>query len=108
MDIISVAKMIEKAIAAIGEEGAKSAKLSEDRARAMLERDKAIALAILKHRSEGIPVSLIDKLVRADEKVLEATYRYEVAESAYRAHFARMENLRAQLNGLQSIYKHLD
>jgi len=102
---VKIAEMIEKAIAALGEEGRKSEGLIEAKAKSMAEYDKQFAVACAKLKANGVPVGMIDRLAKGE--TAEILYARIVAEEALRAHYARMEQLQAQLNGLQSLNRYL-
>ncbi|KKN75907.1 hypothetical protein LCGC14_0376150 [marine sediment metagenome] len=106
MEAIQVGAEIEKAIAALGEEGTKSKDLIQAKARAMADYDKELGRKVGALRASGTAVSIIDK--KAKGETSEMLYKRIVAEESLKAHYSRMGQLEAQLNGLQSLNKHLE
>ncbi len=117
MDAIQIARHIEGLIVAIG----KCRREIEDKGKAKAksisdyDRKLAITLATLRN-SESYqigdktykqpPVSIMEKIAKgicSDE-----LYAREVAESGYKACISNLEALKAQLNGYQSIFRHLE
>lgn len=107
MDIVKIADLIVKIITEIGDVRRQINELSEKKARAVSNYDKKLGIAIITLREEGkFPVTLIEKIAKklcADER-----YKMELAEGLYKACISNLEALKAQLNGYQSIYKHLE
>jgi len=106
MEAVSVAQQIEKLIEAIRVEGARSTELIEAKAAAMRDYDKELGVAVAALKAAGTAVSIIDR--RAKEKAADLLYEKIVAEETLKAHFKRLEYLAAQLNGYQSINRHLE
>lgn len=106
MDVLSVAKQIEKIIEAIRVEGAKSKGLIKDMARAAADYDKEVekAIAVL----ESMDCAVTTRKDKAKGRASEFLYRKLSTEKTLKAHFARIEYLLAQMNGYQSINKYLD
>ena len=98
---------MERAINALGEEGEprKVLEMIKTKAQAMAEYDKQRGMATGALKKDGVAVSIID--ARAKEIVSEFLYLKIIAEESLKAHYSRMEQLKAQLNGLQSINRHL-
>ena len=105
MELIEVAKKMEQAMQALGLEGKRSLELIKAKATAMAEYDKMLGVHVGTLRAEGTPVSVIDKIAKGN--VSEFLHKKIVAEEILKAHYSRMEQLKAQLNGLQSINRHL-
>ena len=106
MDVIQTAKRIENAIIALGNEGKKSFDLIQAKAGAMREYDKTLTVTITTLKAEGNAVSIIDKLAKG--RTSDLLIKKILAEEMLKAHYSRIEQLKAQLNGLQSIFRHLD
>ena len=106
MTPLQVAVHIEKLIDAIREEGANSVSLIQAKAESARVYDKAIAVRSVELRSEGVPATLIEKQAKGDASQLLS--EKIVAEESLKAHFNRIDYLKAQLNGFQSINRHLD
>ena len=105
MEPVEVARQIETCIRAIGEEGKLSPDLIEGRAMAIRDYDKALSIEEVKLRDDKVPATMVKDVARGN--ISEARYKLEIAEGSYKAHFSRLDCLKAQLNGLQSINRHL-
>jgi hypothetical protein len=117
MDIIKVKECIEKLISEIGKCRREIEAKGQARAKAITEYDKAMAITMSMLRNDKLymlagkeypqpPVTIIEKLAKGICE--QQRYDMEIAESGYRACISNLEALKAQLNGYQSIYKHLD
>ena len=101
-----VARDIQAIIDAIKAEGTLSAGLIQTKASAMRDYDKNIATRSVRHKADGMAITLIKDQAKGDAS--ECLYAKIVAEETLKAHWERLKYLQAQLNGYQSIYKHLD
>jgi len=106
MTVIELAKDMERAIRALSKEGDKAAGLIELKALAMAEYDKRLGMTIGAMKASGTAVTIIDKLAKGE--VQSYLYKKIIAEESLKAHYSRMEQLKAQLNGLQSMNRYLD
>lgn len=106
MEVLDIAKKIEMVIEALKVEGKRSEDLIKLKADAMCVYDKAIGVRSLIHRDAGMAVTMIGHQAKADSSQL--LREKVVAEETLKAHYSRIETLRAQLNGYQSIYRNLD
>jgi hypothetical protein len=106
MEVLQVAEQIEKIIVALTKEGKLSKGFIEAKAKASAEYDKSVGVRTAALKAAGKPSTIIKELAKGDAS--DALYAKIVAEDGVRSHFARMENLRAQMNGYQSINKYLD
>ena len=106
MDIIKTAKMIELAIERLGDEGKKLEGLTQATALASSEYDKAIGLRIAKLKGDGTPTTIVEKLAKGD--CADLLYMKILAEGQLKACYSNIDRIKAQLNGYQSINKHLD
>jgi len=104
-EVVAVAEQIKKLIEAIRIEGARSNVLVLAKAEAMRLYDKAIAVKELKLKSEGMAIGLINHQAKGDASQLMC--EMIVAQESLKAHWQRLAYLLAQLNGWQSIYRHL-
>lgn len=117
MDIIKVRDCIEKLISEIG----RTRREIEDKGRAKAkaisnyDRKMAVTLATLRNSEtyelagktyKQPPVSILEKLAKGI--CSEERFAMEVAESGYKACSSNLQALMAQLNGYQSIFRHLD
>lgn len=105
MEVLQIAERIEKCIDAISLEGKNSGKLIEAKANTMAEYDKAVGVTIASLKAAGKPTTIVEKLAKGN--VSDTLYKKILAEETLKAHYCRMENLRAQLNGLQSMNRHV-
>ena len=105
LDIKSIADEIEKKIAQIDVGRKILIDRIDEKARAISEYDKRLAIRILELQSEGTPATLCEKLAKGD--CWQQRLEMEKAEGMYKAATSGMESLMAQLNGLQSIFRHL-
>ncbi len=104
-EVVVVAKQIEAIIKAVKTEGGRSNVLILAKAEAMRVYDKAIAVKELKLKNEGMAIGLINHQAKGDASQLMC--EMIVAQESLKAHWQRITYLLAQLNGWQSIYRHL-
>lgn len=105
LDVIQVSDEIRQAVRALGEEGQKSASLIEAKAKTSAEYDKYIGIATAKLKAVGEPIGVIEKQVKGEAG--ELLYAKIVAEESLKAHYSKIDRISAQLNALQSIFRHL-
>ena len=105
MDIIETAQKIEDLIKALSAELERSEGLIAQKAETAAAYDKAAAVQAVRLKDEGLPIGLIEKIVKGELADLAA--KKIQAEEILRAHFWRLEVLKAQLNGYQSINRYL-
>lgn len=117
MELIAVKDCIEKLISEIGKSRREIEDKGKARAKAIMEYDKALAISIATLRNDKNyllygkqypqpPTTIIEKLAKGI--CAQQAYDKEIAESGYKACISNLEALKAQLNGYQSIYRHLD
>ena len=107
MDVMKVKDCIEKIISEIGHCRREIETKGNARARAISNYDKQLKIAIVVLREEGkFPATLIEKIAKG--VCCDHREQLELAEVGYKACISNLEALKAQLNGYQSIYKHLD
>ena len=117
MDVIQIAKEIEKKIKLLESARGLLGGLAADKANAMANYDKNLAITIIKLRNgkafvvdeETIkepPTTLVEKIAKGIcwESKLQADH----AEAEYKLALSKLESVKAELNGYQSIYRHLD
>ena len=107
MEALPVAQRIEMLIKEIGKCRREIEAKGIARAKAISNYDMRMGIALVTLRDEGkYPVTILEKVA----KKLCATDRedLEIAESGYKACICNLEALKAQLNGYQSIYRHLE
>ncbi len=106
MEIQEVAAQIEKAIEAIKVEGQRSILLIKNEAESMRDYDKQVAVESVRHKDAGMAITMIRDQAKGDAS--DALCTMIMAQKTLKAHWERLKYLQAQLNGLQSIYRHLD
>lgn len=104
-EAVAVARRIESIIEAVKVEGRKSKDLIIAEAEAMRDYDKEIAIRELAYKQGGMPATLISHQAKGD--ACELLCKMIVAQKSLKAHWQRLGYLLAQLNGYQSIYRHL-
>ncbi len=104
-EVVAVAEQIKKLIEAVKVEGARSNVLIMAKAEGMRLYDKAIAVKELKLKNDGMAIGLINHQAKGDASQLMC--EMIVAQESLKAHWQRITYLLAQLNGWQSIYRHL-
>ena len=105
MEALQVATHMETIIRRLAEEGAKAETLIVDMAKATADYKRERAVASITLKAKGVPVTLIKHQAEGEIADLEAEMIR--ATHALKAHFAKREDLRSQLNGYQSINRHL-
>jgi hypothetical protein len=99
--------LIQKIISGIGDCRRDIETKGNARANAISNYDKQLKIAIVTLKENGkFPATLIEKIAKgvcSDHRLT-----LELAEVGYKACISNLEALKAQLNGYQSIYKHLD
>lgn len=117
MELIKLSQAIQSKI----EELRKGRQLLKDRAEqkaiAMADYDRSLAIIILKLKN-GVPMEFEgEKVVNPPVSVIEKIAKgmcwnqkleKEKAEASYKAGITSMESLKAELNGLQSINRYLE
>ena len=107
MDIFNVKDAIEKLISEIGHCRRDIETKGNARAKAISNYDKQLKIAIVVLKDEGkFPATLIEKIAKG--VCCDHREQLELAEVAYKACISNLEALKAQLNGYQSIYRHLE
>ena len=106
LDIIKTAQLIEMAIKKLGEEGKQLQALTEANALASSEYDKHLGVTIAQLKGKGEPTTIVDKLAKG--KCSDMLYQKILAEGMLKACYSNIDRIKAQLNGYQSINRHLD
>lgn len=116
-DVLSVAKMINDMIGAIGDERRRLDDLAKHKARTEADYQKTVTTTMASLRAgqeyhigeETITCTSETNLKKTAEGICtELLYDKLVAESAYKNCVVNLDCLKAQLNAKQSIYRHLD
>ena len=100
------AKMMLDLIDALKKEGYRSQSLIVAKAGSMREYDKQMGIYSTKLKDAGLQTTLIKDRSRAE--CSEFLYQKIIAEETLKAHYSRLDTLKAQLNGYQSINRYLD
>lgn len=106
MEVLQVAKHIQDIIDALKAEGKRSVGLITAKADSAANYDKQMGLSTSTLKGQGEKATLIKDLAR--EKCSTVLYDKIIAEETLKSHYCRMDTLKAQLNGYQSIFRHLD
>lgn len=77
---------------------------AEAKAKAISEYDKALGLSILELK-ESHPATICEKIAKG--QIYQKRYDMEVADAMYRNAVTKIECVKAELNGLQSVNRHL-
>ena len=105
MDVVQVAHHMETIIRRLAEEGAKAETLIDDMARATANFKRERAVEAIKQKASGVAVTMVKH--QAEGAVADLEAEMIKATHLLKAHFAKREDLRAQLNGYQSINRFL-
>ena len=106
MEVLAISKQIERLIDAIRAEGTKSKDLILAKAENAVAYDKAMAVSTLHLKADKTPATLVRELAKGS--CTEQLLGKIVAEETLKAHWERLKYLQAQLNGYQSINRHLE
>ena len=107
MEIIECKNIIEDIVSEIGSCRREIETKGNARARAISNYDKQLKIAIVTLKEESkYPATLIEKIAKG--VCCDHREQLELAEVAYKACISNLTALMAQLNGYQSIYRHLD
>jgi hypothetical protein len=107
MDIIQVAKDIEGRIDTLTKGRAGLEQRAVDKANSISAYDKALKIEILKLKDGGkLPATLIEKVARGT--CHKERLAMELADAMYKIQSIKLTVIQAELNGFQSIYRHLD
>jgi len=116
-DPIAVAQLIQDKILELDQERPRLFDTSQSKAQAISDYDRAMALVVLKLKNgtikefEGEPIiNIAVTLIPLIAKGIcwKECFTKEAEEGGYKAVISNIEAIKAGLNGLQSINKHLD
>ena len=116
-DPLVVAEMIQQKIAELDEERPKLFDSAQSKAQAIADYDKSIAIACLKLRNGTIAEFEGEKIVNPPANLIpiiakglcySECFSKEAEEGCYKAVITNIEAIKAGLNGLQSVNRHLD
>ena len=103
---VEVAQQITRLIDALRDEGKRSEDLIERKADTLRLYKRGVATKALALRDGGMSVTLIK--AQSEGGASQLLKEQIIAEETLKAHYVRMDTLKAQLNGYQSIYRHLE
>ena len=117
MDVIEVAKEIESRIKLLGEGRKQILEKARRKSETISNYERKIAIVLIKLKNgepmglegnvvEKCPASIMEKIARGicwEEKLA-----MEQADAEYKLTIGKMRSIEAELNGFQSIYRHLD
>jgi hypothetical protein len=106
MEVLKNAQIMETLILRLKQESDLSEELIELKAHAMREYDKQMGVFIAKLKDAGVPTTVVKE--RAKAECAELLYEKVVRDESLKAHYSRLDTLKAQLNGYQSINRYLD
>ena len=116
-EIINISSQIQAKVDKLKEIRSSLVDRTARKAKAAAEYEKVLAMTMIKLRN-GVEMELDGhKVIDVQTTVLEKISRgicwkerleLEEAEGEYKSAITNIETLKAELNGLQSIYKHLD
>lgn len=116
MEIIQISKEIETRIGLLAIARKELAERASLKAVTIAEYDKALAITLIKlregieiefegHKIKGLPVSVMEKIAKG--MCWQERLAMEEAAASYGVAVSGMNSLQAELNGMQSIYRHL-
>lgn len=116
MSVIEVQQDIQRCIDTIDQQRPKLDGLSKAKAQAVAEHKKAIAVCIMKMNA-GKPMELEGEAIKDPAKSImgklaegfcwQESMNAELATDAYKNHIVKLDCTKSQLNGFQSINRHL-
>lgn len=106
MELTGVAKSIEHRIRTLAEMRDRLEELAVTRAKAIANYDLSLMRAIDRRLADGAKVTIVKDYAKGDCR--DQKEEMELADALYRIHLTKMDAVKAELNGCQSIYKHMD
>jgi len=117
LEILKIAEVIQKLIVEIGQTRREILDKGKAKAKAISNYDRKIAVTLAELRNtesyelasksyKSPPVTIAEKIAKGI--CSEERYDLELADSDYKATISNLNALLAQLNGYQSIYRHLE
>jgi hypothetical protein len=116
-DIISITEQIQKKIREIDEIRKEIKQRGEDKARTESEYDKSVSITLIKLKNgysfqlDGMTIqnpatTIMEKLAKGI--CFQEKRNMEIADAMYKSVVSNLEAVKAQLNALQSLNRHLD
>ncbi len=117
MEVVEVSKQIEKRIELLAIARKELAERASLKAVTIAEYDKALTITLIKlregveqefegHKIKGVPATIMEKLAKG--MCWQERLAMEKANAGYGVAVSGMNSLQAELNGWQSIYRHLE
>lgn len=103
--VIEIAKEIRFKIDQLEKMRAEIRSRAEAKATSISTYDRSMAKHIFLLKEKGIQISILDKLARGE--CWSERYDMELADGLYKSLISNMNCVQAELNGLQSINRHL-
>jgi len=104
-DVLIIAEQIQTKIDLLEKMRDQIKSRATAKALSLSEYDRALAVSMIKLRSEGNPVTIVEKLAKGE--CYEERYNFELADGLYKSLISNMNCVQSELNGLQSINRHL-
>ena len=117
MEVLQIANQMEKKISQLEFARQKLKEYAEERAKTIVAYDKAMAITMAKLQA-GKEMAIDDTVIKCTTATNLKDYSKGlcekeqaamlIAEAMYKNCITQIEAIKAELNGLQSIYRHLD
>jgi len=104
-NVMNVANAIDFKISQLEQMRGAIKQRATDKAKAISEYDKVLAKHIILLREDGHPTTIVEKLAKG--QCYSERYDMELADGLYKSLISNMNCVQAELNGLQSINRHL-
>jgi len=104
-NVINIANAIDHKIKQLEIMRAEIKGRATSKATAISEYDKALTKHMILLREKGNPVTIVEKLAKGE--CWSERYDMELADGMYKSLISNMTCIQAELNGLQSINRHL-
>ena len=106
MEILEVAQKMQAVMNRIGELAGQLDVAGKEKAEAESEYDKAMTVAMLSLRCDGMQITLIKDIAKG--RCSDVLLKAKVAESGYKSLITKIHAAESILNAYQSINKYLD
>ena len=106
-ELVTNVRNMQLIIEAIKVEGARIEDLIQAKAETARAYDVCLATTMARLKMEGSPTTTVEKLSKGDQQVSASLRDKIVAEESVKAHYSRLDNLKAQMNAYQSMNRHL-
>jgi hypothetical protein len=106
MDLISITSELQSASSRLSKGSKELFTLAKEFAEAERDYRKALAIEIVKLKSEGTPVTIINDVARGN--MADLKYNRDVAEALYNSGKESLRAIETQVSALQSILRYQD